>query len=81
MANPMKWTDEQVESEITRLNASEYVRLARKERQLIYKRRNYMNQLQWLEARGRTLSAQGITFENIKEKMFSELPEDTEESE
>lgn len=31
MAGKKKWTDEQVEAEIARLNASEFVKLARKE--------------------------------------------------
>lgn len=35
-------TDEQVEAEIDRLNASEDVQLARKEQRLKYKRRQYM---------------------------------------
>ena len=30
--NNKKWTDEQVEAEIARLNESEYVKLARKEK-------------------------------------------------
>ena len=38
-------TDEQVEAEIERLNASEAVALARREARLRYKRRQYLYQL------------------------------------
>ena len=42
-------TDEQVEQEIERLNASEAVALARREARLRYKRRQYLYQLRDLE--------------------------------
>lgn len=81
MGRPRKWTDEQVEVEIARLTASEFVKLARKEKRIRNKRREYLSSLQWYEARGRELAAAGITWDNIEEKMFGELPEETEESE
>ena len=65
-----KWTDEQVEAEIARLNDSEYVRLARKEKQIKYRRRQQMWSLQGLENRGKQLAAMGVTFENIEELLF-----------
>ena len=73
-----KWTDEQVEAEITRLNNSEYVRLARKEQQIKNRRRQYMWTMQYLEARGKQLASDGINFKNIEEKLFGTIPEETE---
>ena len=73
-----KWTDEQVEAEITRLNNSEYVRLARKEQQIKNRRRQYMWTMQYLEARGKQLESIGVTYDNIEEKLFGTIPEETE---
>lgn len=73
-----KWTDEQVEAEITRLNNSEYVKLARKEQQIKNRRRQYMWTMQYLEARGKQLASDGINFENIEEKLFGEIPAEPE---
>lgn len=70
MARNKKWTDEQVENEIARLNSSEYVKLARKEQQIKYRRRQQMWTLQYMEARGRQLASEGITPENMEEKLF-----------
>lgn len=67
-----KWTDDQVEVEIERLEGSEYVRLARKENQIKYRRRQYMWSLQSMEARGKQLASNGVTFENIEEMLFGE---------
>ena len=61
MARNKKWTDEQVEAEIARLNASEFVKLARKEQQIKYRRRQTMWTLQYMEARGKQLASEGIT--------------------
>jgi hypothetical protein len=69
-----KWTDEAVEAEITRLNGSEFVRLARRENQIRNRRRQYMWSLQYMEARGRQLASNGITYENMEEKLFGDLP-------
>ena len=60
-----KWglTDEQVEAEIARLNASEAVALARREMRLRYRRRQRLYQLRDLEKKGQALMAAGITRE------------------
>lgn len=70
------WTDEQVEVEIARLNASEEVQLARKETRLKLKRRSYMYQLRSMENRGKKLKEEGITMENMEEKLFGTVVED-----
>ena len=56
-------TDEEVEQEIERLNASEAVALARRETRLKYKRRQYLYQLRDLEKKGKALLKAGITRE------------------
>lgn len=56
-------TDEQVEAEIERLNASEAVALARREARLKYRRRQYLYQLRDLEKKGKALLKAGITRE------------------
>ena len=56
-------TDEQVEREIERLNASPAVALARREQRLKYRRRQYLYQLRDLEKKGKALLAAGITRE------------------
>ena len=56
-------TDEQVEAEIERLNASEAVALARREARLKYRRRQYLYQLRDLEKKGKALLEAGITRE------------------
>lgn len=60
-------TDEQVEAEIERLNASEYVALARREQRLKYKRRQYLYQLRDYEKKGKALADAGITRELLDE--------------
>jgi hypothetical protein len=67
-----KWTDDAVEAEIARLKESEYVRLARKEKQIKERRRQYMWTLQYLETRGKQFASSGVTFENIGETLFGE---------
>ncbi len=76
MARNKKWTDEQVEAEIARLHASEYVKLARKEQQIKYRRRQQMWTLQYMEARGKQLESMGITPENMEEMLFGMTPGD-----
>lgn len=71
-----KWTDEQVEAEIARLNSSEYVKLARKEQNIKYRRRQLMWTMQYLEARGKQLASEGITPENMEQRLFGEIAED-----
>ncbi len=63
-------TDEQVEMEIDRLLDSEAVQLAKKEIRIKYKRRQYMYQLRNMEKRGKQLASEGVTIENIEEKLF-----------
>jgi hypothetical protein len=67
-------TDEQVEKEIDRLNASPLVALARKEQRIRYKRRQYLYQLRNYEKRGRELQKAGITME-ILSGMEADTPE------
>lgn len=67
-------TDAQVEKEIQRLNESEYVRLARKEQRLKYRKRQYLYTLRQLEKRGRELSESGID-EEMLDRMTEELGE------
>lgn len=61
-------TDEEVEAEIERLNASEAVRVARAEQRRKYRRRQYLYTLRDLEKRGMKLLGVGIT-----EKMFEDI--------
>ena len=63
-------TDEQVEAEIERLNASEAVALARREARLKYRRRQYLYQLRDLEKKGKALLDAGITRE-ILDAMYA----------
>lgn len=65
------FTDTQVESEISRLLASDDVKLAKAEQRIKNRRRQYMYQLRTLEKRGKDLAEQGYTIENI-ETMFGE---------
>lgn len=64
---PNNWlTDEAVELEIARLQNSDFVKLARKELRLKYKRRQTLYQLRNLDKRGKELAHAGITPENIE---------------
>lgn len=62
-------TDYEVEQEIARLKQSPLVALAKQEQRLIYKRRQLMYNLRWLENRGRELSELGVTMENVEEQI------------
>ncbi len=63
---PKNWlTDEEVEIEIERLNASEAVALARREARLKYRRRQRLYQLRDLEKKGKALMEAGITYEML----------------
>lgn len=76
MKNNEKWlTDEQVEAEIARLNASEAVKLARYEARVKYRRRQYLYNLRDLEKKGKALMKAGIT-RDILEDRFAECGED-----
>ena len=56
-----KWlTDEMVEEEIARLSDSPYVKLARAEQRIKYRRRQYLYQLRDLEKRGKKLHDEGF---------------------
>lgn len=68
-------TDEQVELEIDRLQNSEAVKLAKKEQQIKYRRRQYMYTLKSMEKRGKKLAAEGITLENIETRLFGAIDE------
>ena len=64
MKDTTAWlTDEEVEREIERLNASQAVALARREQRLRYKRRQYLYQLRDYEKKGKALMEAGITRE------------------
>ena len=65
-------SDEQVEREIDRLNASPEVALARRYQRLKYRRRQYLYQLRDLEKKGKALEAAGITREVLDEMWQNE---------
>mgnify|MGYP003308394748 CR=1 FL=1 len=69
-------TDEEVEQEIERLNASPAVALARREQRLKYKRRQYLYQLRDLEKKGNALLAAGITRE-VLDALYKTCDEET----
>lgn len=66
MAN-LAMTDEMVEEEILRLQASPHVKLARREEAIRNRRRQYMYQLRMYEKKGKALEAQGITLEELED--------------
>ena len=68
-------TDAEIENEIERLLKSEEVLLAKKEQRIIYKRRQYCYQLRTMEKRGKQLKADGITLENLEERLFGKMPD------
>lgn len=59
-------TDEQVEREIERLRSSEFVKLAKKEEAIRYRRRQYLYTLRTYEKKGRELAASGITMDVLE---------------
>ena len=76
---PNNWlTDEAVELEIARLQQSNFVKLARKEARLKYKRRQTLYQLRNLDKRGKELARAGITPENI-EAMIAQAEAESKE--
>ena len=60
-------TDEMVDEEILRLQASHHVKLARREEAIRNRKRQYMYQLRCYEKKGKLLEAQGITLEELAE--------------
>ncbi len=59
-------TDEQVEVEIERLKNSPYVKLAKKDEQIRYRRRQYLYNLRNYEKKGKELAKAGITMELLE---------------
>ena len=78
MGRPRAYSMDEIESEIERLKNSDAVKLARKEQRIYEKRKGYMRALLALEQRGKELEAEGITMENMREKLFGGIPEDEE---
>lgn len=69
--------EELVDAEIERLKKTDAVKLAQKERRLIYRKRKYLADLRWLEKRGNQLMADGWTYDTL-DLLFNEIP-DTEQ--
>lgn len=59
-------TDEQVEEEIARLKRDEYVKLAKEEERIRYRRRQYLYQLRQYQKKGKELAEAGITIEILR---------------
>lgn len=68
-------TDEEVEREIERLNASEAVKLARHEQRLKNRRRQYLYNLRLLESKGKALMAAGMTWDVLDQLYKNEKEE------
>ena len=60
-------SDEMVDQEILRLQASPHVKLARREEAIRNRKRQYMYQLRCYEKKGKQLEAQGITMEELED--------------
>lgn len=60
-------TDEEVELEIAELQNSPYVKLARKEQRIRYRRRQFLYGLRDLEKKGKALAEAGVTLESLDE--------------
>lgn len=58
-------TDEEVELEIEELQKSPYVKLARKEQRIRYRRRQFLYGLRDLDKKGRALAEAGVTLESL----------------
>ena len=56
-------TDEEVEEQIELLKKDEFVKLAKEEQRLRYKRRQYLYTLRSFHKKGKELAAAGITIE------------------
>ena len=70
-------SDEQVEAEIEKLKKSDFVKLAKKEEQIRYRRRQYLYGLRQYEKKGKELAKAGITIEML-EKMDNEGEQDND---
>lgn len=75
MGNRKATPDELIEAEIERLSKLPEVKLARRERTLKNRRRAVMNDLRYLEKRGKELIAMGIDAE-VLELMYQYPPEE-----
>ena len=60
-------SDEQVENEIKELQQSPLVKLAKKEQQIRYRRRQYLYTLRQYEKKGKELADAGITIEILEQ--------------
>ena len=67
--------EELVDAEIEWLKKSEAVKLAQKEKRLLYRKRKYLADLRWLEKRGMALMAEGWTMDTL-ELLFKNIPEE-----
>lgn len=67
MARKTGLTDEEVELEIAELQNSPYVKLARKEQRIRYRRRQFLYGLRDLEKKGKALAEAGVTIESLDE--------------
>lgn len=67
--------EELVDAEIERLKKTEAVKLAQKEKWLLYRKRKYLADLRWLEKRGMALMAEGWTMDTL-ELLFKNIPEE-----
>lgn len=67
MARKTGLTDEEVELEIAELQNSPYVKLARKEQRIRYRRRQFLYGLRDLEKKGKALAEAGVTLESLDE--------------
>ena len=65
--------EELVDAEIERLKKTEAVKLAQKEKRLLYRKRKYLADLRWLEKRGMALMAEGWTMDTL-ELLFKNIP-------
>lgn len=72
MARQTFLTDEMVEAEIRRLTESKYVKLARAEQRMKYRKRQYLYTLRQLEKRGKQLDAEGYDLESIEAIAYEE---------
>lgn len=63
-------TDQMVEEEIRRLWGTAEVKLAKKEQQIKYRRRQQLYTLRNMAKRGAELMRQGVTMDNIETELF-----------
>ena len=66
-------TDEQVDLEIARLREDPYVKLAKAEERIRYRRRQYLYGLRNLEKKGKAMAAAGLTLEMLRDMGEEEL--------